>query len=451
MTDASATLLPTRRDIVIVASFAAASILVVLPYLRGGPGFFMDDWRNLARLDTVGWLRSAEASRFASRPGAWAVETVLYPLLRDHAVAWVFALAALNAGAATAIFVALRRFTAEATSLAIVLVWILLPNHTSMRTFANIAPMIVGLTLLAIGVILMDSGRLIWGSVAVALGGFCLEVMMLPGLVALIVLHHWRKRGTRKEALIGGSIIVIATALMLLHPTYSVAHATRGTPAALWPAHFGSGLTTVPAIAWALSLTAAVGILLGLYLFARGQRSTRDAPWLVVVGLAVMVVGLAPFILKWPTGYRGQADRTFVVSSVGSAIVWVGIGRLVWERSRALAVAGCIGFIAAMTATNITYQADWSRAAQETPAMLRSVACRSDSSPPSNLAVGPTVPSYGGVRALHQFFLDDATRVVLGGPMTFVLAEGEQEWRSRPSNLQLTWGELVKQRKDCGN
>ena len=100
MTDASATLLPTRRDIVIVASFAAASILVVLPYLRGGPGFFMDDWRNLARLDTVGWLRSAEASRFASRPGAWAVETVLYPLLRDHAVAWVFALAALKIGRA---------------------------------------------------------------------------------------------------------------------------------------------------------------------------------------------------------------------------------------------------------------------------------------------------------------------------------------------------------------
>ena len=60
--------MPERRDLLTIAGLGAASVLIVLPYLLAGPGFFMDDWRNLARLDTVGWMRAAEASRFASRP-----------------------------------------------------------------------------------------------------------------------------------------------------------------------------------------------------------------------------------------------------------------------------------------------------------------------------------------------------------------------------------------------
>lgn len=434
---------PTRRDLLIVATLAAASVLVVLPHLTGDPGFFMDDWRNLARLETVGWLRAAEASRFASRPGAWAVETVLYTVLRDHAVAWVLALAALNAAAATALVVCLRRFTSETVALVTILVWIVLPNHTSLRTFPNVAPMVVGLTLLAIGITLMDSRRLVLGSVAVALGGFCLEVMLLPGLVALVALHLWRQRGTRRAAWTGAAVIVTAGALMLIHPTYGLGSATRGTPAAVWPAHFGSGLTTVPAVAWILSISAVVGIAGAVIAVAKGRRSTGDAPWMVLVGLAVIVVGLAPFVLKWPTSYRGQADRNFVVSSVGSAMVWVGIGRLVWERSRVVAGVAAVGFVAVMVATNITYQADWSRVARETPAMLRAVQCRYGDEPPEMLGVGPTVPGHGGIRALHWFFLEDATRVVLGEPMRFDLTESDQEWRDRPAELQVSWDELL--------
>ena len=46
--------LPTRRDLRIVVTLAVASVLVVLPYILHEPSFFMDDWRNLARLDPVG-------------------------------------------------------------------------------------------------------------------------------------------------------------------------------------------------------------------------------------------------------------------------------------------------------------------------------------------------------------------------------------------------------------
>lgn len=434
---------PTRRDLQIAGIMAVASVLIVLPYLLGGPGFFMDDWRNLARLDTVGWLRSAEASRFASRPGAWSVEMVLYPVLRDNAVAWVFTLAALNAAAATAVAVCLRRFVAEQAAVVTALVWIVLPNHTSLRTFPNVAPMVVGLILLTVGILLMDSRRLVPGAIAVALGGFCLEVMLLPGLVALGALHHWRGRGTRREAWIGAGIIVTAAGLMLIHPTYSVANAVRGTPAPIWPAHFGAGLTTVPAIAWTLSGIAIAGMAIAVVAVVRDRHRTTDGHWLILAGITVIVVGLAPFVLKWPAAYRGMADRNFVVSSVGSAMVWAGIGYLIWQRSRAIAAVAGIAFCTLMVSTNVTYQSDWSMIARQTPDMLRAVQCRYGDDPPKQLGVGPTVPGQGGVRALHWFFLEDATRVVLGRPLEFDLAETDQEWRERPEELQVTWDELL--------
>jgi hypothetical protein len=61
--------------------------------------------------------------------------------------------------------------------------------------------------------------------------------------------------------------------------------------------------------------------------------------------------------------------------------------------------------------------------------------------------VGPTVPGRGGVRALHWFFLQDATQVVLGRPLQFDLTESDQEWRDRPEELQVTWDELLAE--DC--
>jgi hypothetical protein len=434
-----------HRDALLAAGMLVASIVAVLPYLRGGPGFFMDDWRNLARLETVGWLRAAEASRFASRPGAWAVETVLYPVLRDHAFAWTLALAVLNAVAAMAVLVALRRFTSERVALTVALVWVVLPNHTSLRVFPNVAPMVVGLILLAVAVVLIDSRRPVLGGLAVAAGGMCLEVMLLPGLVALVVLHLVRGRGDRRGVLIGIGVILLTGALMLIHPTYSPGGARRGTPVHVLPAHFGSGLTPAAPVAWVLSGVAAAGIAVALVQFARGRRSAGSGPWLVVAGLAVLALGVAAFVLKWPVGPRGQADRNFVVSSFGSAMVWVGIGRLVFERHRAVAVAAAVAFGAVLVHADVRFQQDWARSAGEARAMLLEVECRYSGAPPRNLAVGPWVPVYGDVRALHWFYLRDASRVLTGEPMDFVLAEDEVEWSDRPAELRLRWEELVAQ------
>lgn len=432
-----------RRDVLAVAGFLALSVLAVVPYLSFGSGFYLDDWRNLARLDTVGWLRAAEASRFASRPGAWATETVLYTVLRDHPVAWVLALAVLGAATATALFVCLRRFTGWNVALAVVLVWLVLPNHTSLRVFANTAPMLVGLLLLAVGITVMDRDRLVLGALIASAGGLCYEVMLPAALAAVVLLHVLRHRGTRIRAVQGAAVVVVTGCLMLIHPTYNPANADRGSPMVVPAAHFGSGLTRVGPLAVALAVVAAVGVVVGLVRFARGERRGGSGPWLVAAGLGVVAVGVSAYVLKWPYGVRGQADRNYVVSSVGGAMVWVGCARVLLERWRPALVAGAVAFAAVMVTANVSYQRDWSDSAVGARRMLEAVDCRYRGRPPADLGVGPVVPVPADVRALHQFFLGDATRVTLGRPLRFDLTESDAEWRDRPPGRRVTWDELL--------
>jgi hypothetical protein len=444
-TDAATDALARRPppDAVVALGLFALCLLRVVPILVWGPGFYLDDWRNLARLDTVGWLRAAEAGKFASRPGAWSVETVLYTVLRDHPVWWVLALAVLSGATAMALFVTLRRFATRWSALAVVLVWIVLPNHTSLRVFANTAPMTFGLLLLTVGVWCMDEDRLAIGALIASAGGLCYEVMLIPALAAIVALHLLRRRGTRRQAWGAASIVVATGCLMLIHPTYSPGDAAHGTPSAIPAAHFGSGLTEVGPFAVLLASTAAIGIGVAVVRFVRGERDTEGGPWLVIAGLGVMAVGLAAFALKWPTGVRGQADRNFVVSSVGSAMVWVGCARVLIGRSRPALAGAALAFVLVLASTDASYQRVWSDQAQEARAMLDAVDCRYDGHPPADLGVGPVVPVSEDVRALHPFFLADASRVVVGHPLAFDLAETEQEWRDRPVDRRVTWDELV--------
>ena len=439
-----------RRTIALAGLFTFACLLIALPYLLAGPGFFLDDWRNLARLDTVGWMRSGEASRFASRPGAWGVEMVLYPTLRDRAEAWVVVMALINGATCTALYLLLRRFTAEGVAVAVVLVWILLPNHSSLRLFANTTPMVVGLGLLAVGLLLADRGRLVWGAVGVSLGGMCLEAMLVPGLVGVVLVHVVRKVGTRREAHTAVAIIVATGLLMSIHPTYRPTGSSPGSPMPALRGQFTSGLTPNPTVAALLVITAVVGTLAALVSWWRGHRTVGEGPWLVAAGFAVVFLGLLPFALRWPVGHRGQADRSFVVASVGVALLWVGWAKVLLARSRLALGAGAIALATVLVAANLRFQQDWAEGADLTRDMLRGVACRYPDGPPDGFAVGPQVPVPEGIRPIHQFYLEDAARVVLGRPLRFTLAEDADEWGDRSPSLQATWDELVAEGRQPG-
>lgn len=163
----------------------------------------------------------------------------------------------------------------------------------------------------------------------------------------------------------------------------------------------------------------------------------------MVVGLAVLVLGMAAFVLKWPTWYRGQADRHNVVSSVGLAMIWVGIGRLVLARSRVVGVAAAAALGVVLVAANVTFQADWSRAATEARRVVQAIDCQERAGRAGPFVVGPEVPTPGGVRPIHTFYARDAAVVVAGRPLPVSFADSPAAWARVDPASRLTWAELA--------
>jgi hypothetical protein len=277
----------------------------------------------------------------------------------------------------------------------------------------------------------------------------CLEAFLVPGLVGVVLVHLVRKVGTRREARIAVAIIVATGLLMSIHPTYRPTELS-GSPMPVLRGQFTSGLTPNATLATVLGLVAVVGTVAAGIAWWRGDREVGEGPWLVAAGFAVVLLGIVPFVLRLPVGHRGMADRSFVISSVGVAMLWVGWARVLLGRSRVALGVGALALATVLVAANVRFQQDWAEGADLTRDMLRGVACRYPEGPPEGFAVGPQVPVPEGIRPLHQFYLDDATRVVLGRPMAFTLAEDAAEWGDRPVALQATWDELLAEGRRPG-
>ncbi len=433
----------TRQARSVIGALVAGNLLVVVPYLLDGPGFFVDDWRVLGRLHEVGVLRAAEWGKLASRPGAWVVDTILYGTLREHLLPWVLALAVLDAAATVAVYLLLRRFVGWRTAAAVAGLWVVLPDHTSLRTLPNAAPIVVALLLLAVGLLLVDDDRPVLGALVLCAGASCYEATFVPGLLGFLALHVRSGRGTPRTLRRGIALFVLTAAGLALHPTYAIDLADRGPAGPLLPAHVGAGLTASPRLATVLTVVAGVAAVAGAVEWWRGDRARGSGPWLMAAGAVVAASGLVAFAFKLPQEPRGIADRAFVVSSVGSALFWVGVAKLVRRRSRLATVLVGTAFLVVLLVADVTFQRDWSRSGADARALLRDVERCYPAGPPSQLTVGPAARYRGGVRSLHDFFVPEAAVAELGHPVRFHLAETEADWRKVPVRDRVTWTRIL--------
>jgi hypothetical protein len=424
------------------AAVAALSVLVVVPYAMDGPGFLLDDWGDFARIAERGWVLQEGPGKFASRPGAAVVNTVLYGSIGRHPLVWLAVLTAVAAATAAMLVVVLTRFVPLRTAGAVSAIWVLLPNHTSLRVFPNCAPIAISLLGLLVGIHLLGGRRYLVGALVLCAASTCYEAVLLPAIAAVVVLHVWRRWGTRREARLAVGGLVLTGVLMSIHPTYDPFDTPHGTPRYLFGAHFGGGLSDIGWIALALSALAAVGVLLAAARHRDVREHVGSPAWLVAVGIGVMVVGLAAFVLRFPVDVRGVADRNYVVSSVGAALVWWGVLRVVagWNRVAMAALTGL--FVAALAVTNVRYQHDWSVAVHDTVTLVHAVDCRYHGSPPAGLVVGPGMPRWNGVGAINTFFVPAASQVLVGHRMHFRMGTPD-EWEGTPPDRRLSWADVL--------
>jgi hypothetical protein len=420
----------------------ALATLVIAPALKAGTGFYMDDWGVLYYEKVNGFWRAAGAGKFGSRPGAWAVETVTYGVLRAHPLPWLILLTVLATGIATCIWLLLARFIRPSAALAVAALWLLVPDHQSLRIFPNVAPITTSLLLLLLGLVLYERERTNLGTLAICMGISCYESAYLPAVAGLLVVALVANRGTRRQLVIALVLATITIAGMSIFPTYPLSSAHLGMPLSILDGQLSTGLTPNHTAGAVLLVLLVLAALVALVRWRRHDPEGTASAQFMVLGLAVIVIGLSSFVIRAPDGVRGINDRAFGVSSIGTALLWFGaISTL--ARPRIVRTIGVLAFAALIGSTNITYERDWSNVAHETTAALHALDTRYHGHPPSHLVVGPVAYNRGGVRSLHDIYIGGASLIVDGHAFTVVICETQAQWDATPPSQRITWAQLT--------
>jgi len=384
----------TSFDRRVLTWLAVLVVVLALPFAFMGPGFIVDDWRFLARREFSGALSAAPPWMFLRRPGSWAVVTLLHGGIGPHPLTIYAVQTLLNVAVVGALYLVARRFVSAPFAIAIAAVWAILPNHTSLSYWPAVANATVALLLLVVGVGLLDAGRFRLAGIVLVASALCYEATLVPAVVLIVAVPAFRHR-LRPRPTLGLLAAMGVTGLwMVLHPTYPLDQ-RFARPTAVLPAHFGSGITTSSTGARVLALVALVGVAT---VVARIRARVRlgEAEWVVVVGLALIPLGLAAFA-KHHFAVVGIADRAYTVSAVGAALVWVGIGAMAWARSRHLAIAAVVVFVALVAPANLDRQRAYSRAGDDAVALAAYVRYRYGDDIPAVVVVGPTERRFDGV------------------------------------------------------
>lgn len=398
-----------RTPLLVLAGLTVARALV---YALLGVNLVLDDWTlaSNAELHGFGGVVPDGQDLDAARPGAWLAFTLLYGTVGAHPLALLVVVTAVNVAVAGALLVALDRFLDRRTAVLVALLWVLLPTHTTLAAWPGTTQVIIGFGLFLVGVWATSRGRWAAGGLLLAASILCYELVIPASLVAVAVVATPLlplapgaappgpplTLARRAGALVP---VVAATAWSRAHSIYPFE--PRFPPVdELWSAHFGVGLfgafATPPLLVFVTAALVAGLAGLCVIMWLGGERGRRQGPSLVVVGLAVMAVAL-PAALSVPVGPLGFADRLYGLSSVGAALVLVGVGTWVARRRREAVVVGAGALVAICLVGSVVALRSWSRAGADGVALLDHLPEAAEDPAATTFVVVPVAPSRNGV------------------------------------------------------
>ena len=392
----------TKSPTTAVAVLASLVVARAAVYVALGPGFVSDDW-SLAGAE----LLDGHQGRFIleSRPGSWAVFTVVYRLAGLHPVALFAIVSVLYLGVVLALYALLTRFVLPATALVVAAVWVLLPTHTTITVWGATANSLVGMTLALVGLLLLTKGRWVAAALVLPASVLCYELstpMLLLGAVVLPA--AWQQMPSPRPVAAWPRAVVVGA--VLAAAAWSAANSVYEpellvpNPVVFWSAHFGSGLfasAAAPAVLRfvVLGLTL-LGTAVAVIAWVRGERGRESGPVLVVAGVAVMAVG-AWVTITLPIASHGVVDRLYAVSSIGSALVAMGLYRYLREHSDAVATGAAVAFVAVCLAGTFVALRSWSQAGADSVALMHHLERHYPDAASRDFVVGPTPPYRNGV------------------------------------------------------
>lgn len=379
---------------------AAIVLLGSVPYLSMGPGFFADDWYALraARLD--GWFDAAGGAQWRARPGAGVVYALTFGLIHDRPAVLFGIASVLVAAAAVLIYRIVRRFEAQAVAIAVALVWLAAPNHTSLEMWPSALNILGALVLTLAGVELLlssrDRRRELVAVLVMTAGILCYEATapLAAMSVLLVVMGRYRKDerpDARRLAIVAVGVFGPTALWMLLNWHPDKEGIDRWIDLGnLLPGHIGATVFGDGVIGRIVT----VGILAVCAIEAAGR--IIDAPWrntrslrLIGIGAGVIALGAIPFA-RYFYAPLGLGDRVTVISGIGGALVLVGAGLSVMSKSRPIGAVSVVVAVAVMLSTRWTMVERYAIAADDGRRVLEAVERRFPDPPSETLVFGPT-------------------------------------------------------------
>lgn len=404
-------------------------VLVVHAWM--GAGYVLDDWYSVRGALFEGWTGVVDSELRAARPGAllaYALTFGLWPGAPEPSMA---AQSLLFLGASVLLLLLLRRFLPPVIAAAIVVTWAVQPNQMSLETWPSATVATLGLGFLLGGalVVLRDPESWIsaWGA-ALLLGASVLtyEATVVPAALAVVLLPwiatgrpHWRP-------IVAGAVVLGCSGLWILAHWHSAKAVQRdyGAYPQLLDAHFGWGVAPEGFVGSLLAATALAGIAVALARLALPsmRRSAGIPERLVLSGLVVMVSGSIVFVAYFYAPL-GAGDRVSFVSSVGGAMVWVGLAWMVGRMWRPAGVAVMVVVLSLGLVVRWERTQLWATAKADAERIVEVV--RSVDPSCATVTFGPAPIQEKNVAAfLDQSNVDAAVQVALGrddvsGAITF--------------------------------
>ncbi len=387
-----------------------------------GAGLLLDDWRLISDTQQYGTfhsLRHTDPGIRISRPVAWVLYNVVYRLAGTSAVRLLVMVTLLNLAVVVLLYLVLARLVTRSSAFLVTAVWVLLPTHAALTVWGNVVQALLSLVLLLAGVLWLTRGRWLAPALCFAAAALCYQVVIPMAAIAAVATPAEGGLPARERAKILAAV-ALSSIWAAVHPTYP-AEVHLPDVAHLWRGHFGSGLfasADPPALLRSgLALAVLVGTAVCLVAWWRGERRPGEGPALVVLGLLVWVAGLVVLVTtpRWvQAGEFGLTTRVFGLSSMGAAMILVGIGQFVWRRSPPLGALGALGLAVVAVAGQHVALVTWSDAARDARVLLAALGDHADDPADSHFLVGPDYPVRNSVLALEADSVGYAQEVYYG-------------------------------------
>jgi hypothetical protein len=409
-----------RADWRTLGALLVLTAAVLLVHALRGPNFVLDDWFTVEHATFDGVARAAGSSQMLARPGTVVAYGATFGVFGDHPLPIYLVLSALGLVNVGLLYALLRRFLELPLAAASVAVWVVLPNHMSLEIWPSTANIVLGLTLALLGAWLVarpaPSGVAEVGSIGLLVAASLCYEAFIPVAAVLVVVVPWLTQRRVAWRYVGGAALALAATTGWIvthwHPSKNSSRELADVSQML-PAHFGWGIVPDGPVAAVVLAGALCGVVLvaARVVSRRGIREPEEA--MVLGGLAVMVVGTAPFATYFYAPL-GAGDRFNFVSSIGGALVVVGLVSLLLARWRPAAVVVGGLLLVGVLVTRWDRSLLWDRAGNDAVA-ITSLAVEQIPEPAGTVAVGPAPIQEQNIAAfLDHSNIQSALRVKYG-------------------------------------